>query len=221
VLQQARVLQKLAIEHKEALADHGWDDGDATQFASRIEALEAALGGRAQATNESDHQTKSEQSELDAVKAFLRRLRLALPRVLRENTASGITATAFAVETPWGRSTPKAIAYLIKIRPAVLALDASLKKYFAGKNASDVLDTVKLALEKADTDQESAQAEGPVETQALNATVGQVLEDVEDVIRAGKSAFDGDAPRLALFNKDLILRARGHNKDEPTEPPKP
>jgi hypothetical protein len=225
VLQQARLLKSHIDGHKTALAEHGWDDDDTTRFATSIAAVESAVGERAEVSNESDKTTKNEQAALDAVKAFVRRLRLALPRVLREQASLGVTASSFAVETPWGRSTPKAIAYLIQIRSAVVVLDEPLKKHFAGKKASDVLDAVKALLEKADTDQESAQVAGPVETQALNEAVGRLLEEIEDVIRAGKSAFDGNATMAAQFNKDLILRARRHKNDapgeSPAEPPKP
>lgn len=57
-----------------------------------------------------------------------------------------------------------------------------------------------------DTDQETVQA--------LHEAMGRVLEDIEDLIRAGKSAFDGKATMAAKFNKDLILRARRRKKDE-------
>ena len=221
VLQQARILQKLAEEHKDALAAHGWDENDTTRLADDLTAVETALGGRAETTNEAEHTTKSEQAALDRVKAFLRRLRLALPRVLRANAPAGVTMESFAVNDLLRRSTPKTIAYLIKIRAAVEALDEPLKKHFGGKKASAELDTVKAALEKADTDQETAQASGPLETQALHEAVGRLLEDIEDLIRAGKSAFDGQATQAAQFNKDLILRARGRKKDGPSSEPRP
>jgi hypothetical protein len=219
VLQQARLLLALVREHQTALTGHGWDTGDTTRFATSIAAAETAAGGRADVSNESNSKTKGEQAAIDAVKAFLRRLRRALPRVLRDNAALGVTATSFAVDEPLKRSTPKAIAYLIKIRSAVEKLDAPLTKHFGGAKASVELDTVKAALEKTDTDQESAQLAGPIETQALNEAVGRLLEDIEDIIRAGKSAFDGNATMAASFNKDLILRARRQKKDEPEDPP--
>ncbi len=217
VLQQARVLQQLGVDHPAILADHGWDDGDTTRLGTNITGLEYAVEGRADTGNESDHMTRGEQAALDAVKVFLRRLRLALPRALRENTAAGVTIASFSVDEPLRRSTPRTIAYLIKIRPAVLSLDEVLKKHFAGQKPSVELDVLKTALEKADTDQETAQAAGPVETQALHEAMGRVLEDIEDLIRAGKSAFDGNATMVAKFNKDLILRARRRKKDEAAE----
>ena len=41
----------------------------------------------------------------------------------------------------------------------------------------------------------------------------------EDIIRAGKSAFDGNAAMVAKFNKDLILRARRAGKNESDDAP--
>jgi len=217
LLQQARILHALAVEHKEALADHGWDTNDTTKLKDDTTALELMLGGRAEVANEADQSTKAEHAALDAVKVYLRRLRLALPRVLRDNSL-GFSMETFAVSDGLRRSTPKIIAYLARIRPAVEALDGVLTKHFGGKKASEELDLVKAGLEKADTDQEAAVASGPVETQALYEAMGRLLEDIEDVIRAGKSAFDGEAVVAAQFNKDLILRARGRKKDAPAEP---
>jgi len=97
-----------------------------------------------------------------------------------------------------------------------VALDEALTKHFNGKKASDALDAVKAALEKADADQETSRAAGPVETQALNEAVGRLLEEIEDLVRAGKSGFDGDATLAAKFNKDIILRARRKTKEEAT-----
>lgn len=221
VLQQARILQKLGADNQVALAEHGWDAADNAQFATDIGALEAALGNRSTSNVEAEHSTKSEQAALDDVKAFLRKLRSALPRVLRKNGPTGITVSSFVEQEPVRRSTPKAIAHLIKIRSFVVALDEPLKKFFQGKKASDELDAVKTALEQADTHQESAQAAGPADTQTLHEAVGRVLEGIEDLNRTGKIAFERQATKAALFNKDLILRARakkGAPDEEPDEP---
>ena len=217
LLQQARILHALAVEHKDALVDHGWDANDTMKLNDDTAALEQMLGGRAEVANEADQSTKAEHAALDAVKVYLRRLRAALPRVLRDNNL-GISMETFAVPDSMRRSTPRVIGYLVRIRPSVETLDGALAKYFGGKKASEELDVVKAALEKADTDQETAVASGPVETQALYEAMGRLLEDIEDVIRSGKSAFDGQALVAAQFNKDLILRARGRKKDAPAEP---
>jgi len=71
-----------------------------------------------------------------------------------------------------------------------------------------LLDAVKDALDKADTTQELARKDAPGETLALYEVMGKVLEQIEDLNRAGKSAFDGDAATRAKFNKDILLRSR-------------
>ena len=47
-----------------------------------------------------------------------------------------------------------------------------------------------------------------------------MLEQIEDLNRAGKIAFDGDAATRGKFNKDILLRARKERakKDEATTP---
>jgi hypothetical protein len=54
----------------------------------------------------------------------------------------------------------------------------------------------------------------PADTEKLYETKGRVLEWIEDVNRAGKSAFDGDAARVAVWNKDVLMRARKERKKE-------
>ncbi len=45
-----------------------------------------------------------------------------------------------------------------------------------------------------------------------------LLEAIEDLNRAGKSAFDGDAAHIALWNKDILARARKSRKETPPAP---
>lgn len=48
----------------------------------------------------------------------------------------------------------------------------------------------------------------PLGTQKVLALKGEALELIEKFNRAGKRAYEGNAKMIALFNKDLILRAR-------------
>lgn len=48
----------------------------------------------------------------------------------------------------------------------------------------------------------------PAETLAVYEKKGRLLEQIEDLNRAGKSVFDGQADKIALFNKDILMRAR-------------
>jgi len=72
----------------------------------------------------------AESQAVDSAKAYLRKLRNALPRALRESPALGVTAASFHAGETLGRSTPKISKYLAAIRPAVATLDAALKPHF-------------------------------------------------------------------------------------------
>jgi hypothetical protein len=48
----------------------------------------------------------------------------------------------------------------------------------------------------------------PQEKLELFAAKGRVLEMIEDLNRAGRIAFEGQAETVGKFNKDLLLRAR-------------
>ena len=164
--------------------------------------------------------TAAEAQAIDAAKSFLRRLRNALPRALRESPGSGVTASAFEVGDSLQRSTPKISKHLAAIRPAVVKLDPALTKHFNGQLASVLLDQVKAALDDADTTQEVTRKNAPVQTQALYEHMGRVLEQIEDLNRAGKSAFDGDSTMQGKFNKDILLRGRKTAKKTAPKDPK-
>jgi hypothetical protein len=52
----------------------------------------------------------------------------------------------------------------------------------------------------------------PVATQQVYEAKGRVLEQIEDLNRAGRTAFDGNAAMMAKFNKDVLNRARKARK---------
>ena len=91
-------------------------------------------------------------------------------------------------------------------------MDDGLKKFFAGTKPSTLLDTVKSGLDNADATQEAAIAALPGDTQSVYEKKGRLLEMIEDMNRAGKSAFDGNATKMAMFNKDILLRGRASRK---------
>lgn len=206
--QQGKVHVGLAHQYAAELDDAGWSAADTTDLADAVAKLEQAVGAQAGAYDGASDASSGESKAVDDTKAFIRRLRHALPRALREAAQPGVTMESFHAGEGLARSTPKISRYLAKIRPAVVALDPALKKHFKGQAASDELDAVKDALDKADTAQEIARKNAPGETLALHEVMGSVLEKIEDLNRAGKIAFDGDAATRAKFNKDILLRAR-------------
>jgi len=142
------------------------------------------------------------------VKTLIRKLRHALPMALRASPKAGVKAEDFHAGEKLGRSTPKLVAYLTRLRPAVVALDGALAKYFKGQSAVTLLDQGQAALAGADTVQEIAVKDLPVGTLTVYEGKGRVLRGIEDLNRVGKIAFDGEAEMIAKFNKDILLRAR-------------
>lgn len=216
--QEGKVHVGLAKQHATELEAHGWPPQDTDALAVNVASLEAAGGAQAKAYDDASFTTAGEARAISGTKAYLRRLRNALPRALREAPTAGVTLEAFHVGEALGRSTPKLSKYLARIRPAVVTLDPALQKHFKGTTASAELDAVKAALDRADTAQELSRKQAPSETLALHEVMGKVLEQIEDMNRAGKSAFDGDAATRGKFNKDILLRAR---KAEPKKKPAP
>lgn len=214
--QEGKVHVGLAKQHEAALEANGWLPKDTDALAVNVASLEAAGGTQAKAYDDASYTTAWEARAITATKAYLRRLRNALPRALREAPTAGVTIEAFHAGEVLGRSTPKLAKYLARIRPAVVTLDPVLQKHFKGTTASAELDAVKAKLDQADTAQELSRKHAPSETVALYEVMGKVLEQIEDLNRAGKSAFDGDAAIRGKFNKDILLRAR---KEEPKKKP--
>lgn len=206
--QQGKVHIELAKQHASALADNGWSGADTDELAANVTKLEQAASTQAAAYDHAGHSSTDESQAVDDAKAYLRKLRNALPRALRETPGLAVTDASFHAGETLGRSTPKISRHLAAIRPAVETLDAALKPHFKGEPASALLDKVKSALDKADATQEAARTDAPGATLALYEVMGKVVEQIEDLNRAGKSAFDGDAATRAKFNKDILLRAR-------------
>lgn len=218
--QQGKVHVGLATQYAAELDGAGWSSADTAALAANVARLEQAVGTQTKAYDHASDTSTAESKAIDGAKAYIRRLRHALPRALRETPAAGVTLESFHAGATLGRVTPRISRYLNEIRPGVLALDAALAKHFKGQKASSELDAVKEALDKADTAQELARKNAPGETLSLYEVMGQVLEQIEDLNRAGKIAFDGDAATRGKFNKDLLLRARKQRakKDEATTP---
>ncbi|MFO0759129.1 MAG: hypothetical protein U0359_21735 [Byssovorax sp.] len=210
--QEGKVHILLAKQYAAELDEHGWSASDTADFELHVAMIDEGVGSQAGAYEEASQTSAAESDAIDAAKAFLRRLRNALPRALREAAGSGVTEKSFLTGETLERSTPKISTYLSKIRPSVEKLDPVLGKFFGGKKASAELDVVKSELDAADAAQEVARKNAPEQTQALYENMGRVLEGIEDMNRAGRSAFEGNAAVAASFNKDLLLRGRKKRK---------
>lgn len=207
LVQQGKVSVGLAREYATELATVGWASQDTDAMSAAVTELESDIS--IQAENRAGHGDahRSEQAGIDDAKRFLRVLSHALPRALR-TTSGELTATDFSVGAGLGRSTPKISGHLTKIRPHVAALDSALMPAFGGQSPLAQLDRVKSELDAADARQEVSVSALPADTAKLYVTKGKLLEAIEDLNHAGKIAFDGDATMVALWNKDILVRAR-------------
>ena len=110
--QQGRVHVALAKQYATELDDAGWSASDTAAFEKDVESLEAMIGSRSLEREGATDATQKESSAVDDAKAFLRRLRNALPRALRKKGPSAVRAESFEVGETLGRSTPKISAFL-------------------------------------------------------------------------------------------------------------
>ena len=206
LVQQGKAHITLAKDYAASLVESGWSDEDTAALEKDVAMLESTMASQAEDRAADDGRDSPALAE---AKAFLRRLRLALPRALRESVA-GVNPQVFETNGALGRSPARISAHLAKIRPAVELLDEDLAKYFGGRKASHALDAVKTALDQGrpSEEQESGLAALPEEVLAIYEVKGRLLERIEDLNRAGKIAFEGQVETVGKFNKDILLRAR-------------
>jgi hypothetical protein len=208
LVQQGKVHVTLAKQYEAALIESGWSSEDTAELEKNVALLEVAKASQGDAPEAAESASDPESTAVGEAKVFLRRLRNALPRTLRETRASGVNADVFEAGERFGRSPQKIAAYLTKIRPSVESLDGDLQRHFGGKKASELLDSAKAALDKTGSAEDLASEGLPEETLNLYALKGRVLEGIEDLNRAGRIAFEGQGEVVGKFNKDILLRAR-------------
>ena len=218
LIEQGKVSVGLAREYATELAGAGWSKADTNAMEALVTELENDVAAQAESRAGTHSAHSGEQAAIDDAKTFIRRLDHALPRVLRTTDGSGVTMADFAVGGSLGRSAAKIAGHLTKIRPYVAGLDSALKKSFGGQSALGQLDSVKSALDAADTQHAVAASALPTDTATLYEAKGKLLEAIEDLNRAGKIAFDGDATKVAMWNKDILVRARKARPKKVTPP---
>ena len=213
LVQQGKVHAGLANKHATELASAGWTAEKTQAIEAGVTALESNVSIQADSRSAARDLLRTEQEALDGAKTFVRKLRTALPMVLRDAPVAGVDAASFHAGRALGRSTRKVSAYLVQIRPAVVKLDDGLAPYFDGKKASERLDAVKAALDAAGAEQEVKLASLPQDTLAVYETKGRVLQSIEDLNRSAKIAFDGQPELIAEFTAmDALERARARRK---------
>jgi hypothetical protein len=212
VVQQGRFHAALAEKHAAPLAECGWPSPRTANLKALIGTLESRTSIQADARGAARGAAGAESAAVLTAKAFLRRLRYALPEVLRESPVAGVSAESFAAGGKLGYSAPRIVGYLNKIAGAVELLDEPLRPFFKNQKASELLRGVRDALSDADAAQELTLAGVPEETLKVYEAKGRLVEAIEDLNRIAAIAFDGDAELRGQFNKDILSRARKARK---------
>jgi hypothetical protein len=207
LLQQARAHIALVEKHAGELATYGWSKAATASLKAGTEAVENDVASRAALRETSRAATRKEAAARQAAKGFIRKLRLAVPLIVRRGDMMGVTKGAFNAGEALRISSSKISKYLIKVRSFVEKLDGQLTPYFGGRSPAAELEAVKSALDDAGVAQETLRAQLPGATLKLYMSSGALLDQIEDLNRVAKIAFDDRRDIAAQFNKNLIRRA--------------
>lgn len=221
LVQQARVHLKLLETHADALDRCGFKAVKVDRLKTKTAELDTDAARAHDARGGSKAKTAAEQTAIDEGKALLRLVYNARVPALRDTPVEGVTPDSFNVGKTLGRSTAEISAHFGRIQGPAQKADEAFKPYFNGEKLSEKIKAAKEKLDNANATQETALSALPLETQKIYETKGAVLELIEDMNRAGWSAFDGNATMVGLFNKDVLLRARKAAKKEKDAPEPP
>lgn len=219
LIEQGLASAELATKNAAALAEENWSPEKTAELKSVVGLLETEVAEQIEARTQLGSAGDDRERAIDDAKAFIRRLRLAIPECLQTTAVKTVKAESFEINGGGSlRRSPRKISqYLLEIRPSVEALDEDLKPFFRNTAPSTLLDARKTQLDAANAVRHVVIGELPEATQGVYEAKGRVLELIENLNRAGKRAFDGDATKIAQFNKDLLLAARKKRKKKETE----
>ena len=216
LVEQGLVSEGLAKEFFSSLVKFGWSDAQAKLLRADLDLLQTAEATQADQRSESGAAHAGELSAKVQAKAFIRKLRLAWPLALHDVGAKATVSAHDIDGGTLGESTPRIVAYLTTVAPAIEALDTALTPYLAGVSPKATVVQVRKALEGADTTQELELAQIPESTQRIYEAKGRLAHTLHRLNAIGKIAFDGDAVTRARFNKDILLRAMASAPQPPT-----
>jgi hypothetical protein len=222
LVQQGHVHLGLIAQHEAALVKSGWTAEEAVALRDGVASLDGMRAEQLDARADAKQSTVAQEQALGDAKAFIRRVRNAAPLAVADGAKAGVVGSIeeFHSGRSIGRRVSSVVDYLGRLAGPVSKYDAQLARYLGSDEApSAALARVKAALQDADARQELKVAALPADTDALYETKGRVLTLIERVNRIAKLAFDGDARTIGLFNKDLVLRARGRRSE--AAPPSP
>lgn len=218
LMDQALYHQGLERKHRGALQAAGWTPENSAEFARCFDYLKTQIHATHDARAESKTDTQEEQASVTEAKAFKRKLVGAMKDLHVEERVTDADYELVFNSGELGRSTPRILGYLAKIRGQVERYDRALTPYFGGTSALAIFNEVQQRLEATQRKQELNLESLPQETLKIYEAMGRLLWLIEKMNRIGRIAFDGQAHIAAEFNKDLILRARRPRKKSVVEP---
>lgn len=208
LLDQSGYHRVLERKYRGALQAAGWRPKDLAAFEDAIAVLESQMAEMIEARAESRENRKDEQAGIDGAKALKRRLVRAFLLLHQDELVRDADLRVIQRSGSLKRSTAAILDYLALIRGTVALYDVELRLFFNDASALSLLDEVKGRLESFQGIQEANLSALPQETLKVYQAKGELLSNIERMNHIGKIAFDGDATKIAEFNKDLLRRAR-------------
>lgn len=199
---------ELCQQHDDALRSHGWSEDLMAEFIRAVDRVRDERAAVIEARTESKDNRAREQAAVTEAKAFKRKLVHAFTDLRADKAVSDHVHKGVIRSGRLGRSPALFSGYFTDIKPHVEALDGELRRYFQGESPATMLREIVHELDTSQAIQETNYQALPLETQKLYEAKGHLLMMIEKINRIGKIAFDGNAKMIALFNKDLINRAR-------------
>ena len=114
LLAQGRNHVVLARAHAGDLREDGWFPDETDDLVSRTEALDLLCSDRSASTLASKGATVAEARCRQAAKSLIRKIRRAVPVVLRKHKVANVTKSTFNAGERLGQSTPKISKYLTR-----------------------------------------------------------------------------------------------------------
>jgi len=218
LIDQANMHLQLLRQYEDVFRRYGWTDAETRQVVEAVEFLNTERAAALDARHSAKDLLVEEQDTVSDTKVFKRQVVEAFSCLYRWGR---VDAHVFEAVTRGGKLRQSPVlhsGYLNDIRPHVEANREQLKRFFPDGDPLDALDRLRVRLDRAQGAQEAAYAALPLETQKVYAAKGRLLLLLETIISIAKIAFDGDARTRALFNKDLIHRARKGRSKSVVEP---
>lgn len=208
LLDQAIYHVQLEAKYHAALIAAGWTVANRGELRDAYEFLKTTMAETWDARTVSQTERVNEQSAVGEAKALKRKLVHAFRDLLADQRLESADYNRIYRSGILGRSSKNFIDYFAGIRNTVTRFDTELTPYFGGTSPLVEFDAVLAQLEQTQSTQELNLKALPQETLRVYEAKGRLLSLIEKVNRIGKIAFDGQAPVIGEFNKDLLLRAR-------------